>query len=214
MHTCEQGKNHFDPTERGGKKVMKLAVHTKFRFVYAIAFALCGAAANATPISGFINFDGIATTNTGNLSTATAFTSISDTSVYPVETGNYAVVPLFYPDTFKPFSFSAAGVTPLWTFTVGAVTYSFDATSIEVVYQSGNFLDLSGTGVAYITGFTPTVGAWSITDTSTNSGARVFTFGADSAPLPDAGGTALLIGLGLAGAAAGMIVRRSRLAKA
>ena len=65
--------------------------------------------------------------------------------------------------------------------------------------------------MAWETGFTPTPGTWSITDTSTGK-ETTFSFGADTA-VPDSGATALLIGLGLAGVAVGMIAQRRRLVR-
>jgi|CZKI01.1.fsa_nt_gi hypothetical protein len=194
---------------------MKLATLTKLSPALILAIALCGNVAKANPIiTGGLNFDGLATTNSGDLLNATAFSSIYDVYVFPGSTGSYASLPLFAgPVTFTPFSFSAAAVTPLWTFTVGSVTYSFDATSIMVVAQSKGGLLLEGNGWASITGYQTTLGSWSIDDTTTTHKSAIFNFGADTAALPDSGGTALLIGLGLAGVAAGMVAQRRRLAK-
>jgi hypothetical protein len=194
---------------------MKLNSLTKFSSALIIAAVLCGPVAKATPISGTVNFDGVAKTNTGRLSTATAFTSISGVTVVPNESGNYtgttgAVT------TFTPFAFSALSVTPLWSFSVGAVNYWFDAsgtiTVTHFVVGSTSFLNISGGGTAYETGFTPTLGTWSITDTSVGT-ETTFTFGADTA-VPDSGATALLIGLGLAGVGVGIVAQRRRQAKA
>lgn len=171
---------------------------------FAAAFGLCGHL-GATQISGSINFDGVATTDTGKLGNASSFSTITDTAVYPQELGSYASVSSGTPVTFTPFSFTAAGVTPLWTFTSGGLTYSFDATSISVVKQTNNFLDIEGAGNANITGFTTTPGTWSITDTVVG-GNSVFTFGeatvvggASTGPntVPDTAMTTLLLGLGL-----------------
>jgi hypothetical protein len=170
-------------------------------FALAAAFGLCGHL-QAGPINGSINFDGIATSDTGMLGNASSLT-ITDTSVYPQELGSYAPVPTGTPAAFTPFSLTAAGVTPLWTFTSGGLTYSFDATSIVVVKQTNAFLDLEGNGNANITGFTETSGMWSITDTVVG-GKSVFVFGeaTEAGPstgpntVPDSGMTALLLGLG------------------
>ncbi len=62
--------------------------------------------------------------------------------------------------------------------------------------------------MAYETGFDPTPGTWSITDTG---GKATVTFGS-AATVPDGGATALLVGLGLAGLAAGLAAQR-RLAR-
>jgi hypothetical protein len=168
-------------------------------FALAAAFGLCGHL-QAGPITGSINFDGIDTTNTGKLGNASSLATITQTSTYPQELGSYAPVPAGTPVTFTPFSLTAAGVTPLWTFTSGGLTYSFDATSIAIVDQSNGFLDLSGNGMASITGFTSTPGTWSITDTAVGN-ERTFAFGEetniDSPTVPDSGMTALLLGLGL-----------------
>ena len=169
----------------------------------ATAFGLCGSL-QAGEISGSINFDGVATTDTGMLGNASSLT-ITGTSVYPQELGSYASVLPGTPAAFSPFSLTAAGVTPLWTFNSGGLTYSFDATSIHVVKQTNNFLDVEGDGNANITGFTTTPGTWSITDTIVG-GLSVFTFGeatvvggASTGPktVPDSGTTTLLLGLGL-----------------
>lgn len=190
----------------------KLSSLTTLASALFLAFSLSGNLAHATPIDGTINFDGEATTNSGNLATATSFTSIIGTMVVPQETGSYAAIPAVTPVTFTPFSFSAAGVTPLWTLTLAGITYSFNATSIVVDAQNANFLNISGTGIASITGDTSTAGTWSITDTSVG-GSPTFTFGADSV-VPDSGVTALLILLGLAGVGLGVLAQRRKLAPA
>lgn len=173
----------------------------------ALLLAAGQPALRADPIYGTISFDGVATTNTGNLANATAFTDIW-AIVIPEETGDYSGVPVGTDVTFTPFSFSDSSVTPLWTFTIGSVTYSFEATSITVDVQNSTFLDVSGVGTADITGYDPTPGVWSITDTSTG-GSPVFTFGsADS--VPDATSTAALIAVGCVILAAGVLIRRGR----
>ena len=182
---------------------MKLIDITKVGSVLIVSAALLASVAKATPISGDINFDGVAKTNTSNLATATSFTSISGVTVVPVEDGNYTGTS-GQTVTFTPFSFSAAGVTPLWSFTVGSTHYWFDATSITIDTQVKNFLNVGGFGMAYETGFDPTPGTWSITDTG---GKATVTFGS-AATVPDGGATALLVGLGLAGLVAGLAAQR------
>ena len=167
--------------------------------------ALCATPVKATPVQGSINFDGEATTNTGSLATATAFTSITGTFVDPAtQTGVFASVPNYTPVTFTPFSFSASGVTPLWTFTIGSTTYSFDATSIVVETQNSTFLNIEGSGVAHVTGYTDAVGTWSITDTGNGPN---FTFG-EGTNVPDGGATVVLMALGLGAIALGAYARR------
>jgi len=194
---------------------MKLSTLTKFSAALIISAALCGSLARATPISGTINFDGVAKVNTGNLLTATSFTSISGVTVVPVESGNYTGT-VGDSVSFTPFAFSALSVSPLWSFWVGGTHYWFDASGKITVTQFAvgklDFLNVSGNGVAWETGFDATPGVWSITDTSAGK-ESTFAFGADTT-VPDSGATALLIGLGLAGVAVGMIAQRRRLAKA
>src|ERR1700683_4789755 len=139
---------------------MKLTQITKIGTLLILSAALISTAKALPSISGDINFDGIATTNTGNLATATSFTSISGVSVVPVEDGTYTGT-TGAPATFTPFSFSAASVTPLWTFTWGGITYTFNATSVTVVTQIKGFLNLQGSGWATATGYANTAGTWS-----------------------------------------------------
>jgi hypothetical protein len=75
---------------------------------------------------------------------------------------------------------------------------------VSIGSQNKNFLNLEGQGVAYETGYDPTPGSWSITDTGRSA---TVTFGF-SATVPDAGATALLVGLGLVGIAAGLVAER------
>jgi hypothetical protein len=180
--------------------------------------------ARAGFITGSLNFDGVAATDT--LATATAYSAITMTSTVPGGTGDYASVPTFTPVTFTPFSFSAPGVAPLWAFTWGGVTYAFVATTVHIASQNSSFLNIDGFGMAYIssvtgtaynpldtTGWTP--GSWSITDTSVGGG-PLFTFGGDSMSefsAPDHGSSALLIALGVAAIGIGMIPRLRRSAR-
>jgi hypothetical protein len=184
--------------------------HRSTLLVALAASVALGVSARATPITGAENFDGIATTDTGSLATATEFTSISDVTVVPGGSGTYASVPVGTPATFTPFSFSAASVMPLWTFTWGGNTYSFTATSLSVSHVDNNFLDISGLGYATLNGVNTPDGTWSITDTRVGNSAT-FTFGASSAVLPttpDGGMTAVLLSLGLTGISLGVVARK------
>ena len=182
---------------------MKLNDISKVGSALIVSGALLVSVAKATPISGDINFFGVAKTDTGKLATATKFTTISGVTVVPVDDGNYAGT-AGSSATFTPFSFSALGVTPLWSIVIGSTHYWFDATSVSIGMQNKNFLNLEGKGVAYETGYDPTPGTWSITDTGTSA---TVTFGF-SATVPDAGATALLVGLGLVGIGAGLAAQR------
>ena len=187
--------------------------HCSTLLVALAASVVLGVSARATPINGAVNFDGVATTDTGKLSTATEYTSITGVTVVAGGSGTYAAVPSGTPATFTPFSFSASGVMPLWTFNWGGNTYSFTATSIGITEQSNDFLDIGGMGYATLNGVNTPGGTWSITDTRVGS-STTFTFGASSAVLttPDGGMTAVLLGLGLAGVSLGLVARRNTLA--
>lgn len=208
---------------------MKLATLTKLSCAFSAALA-CVAIANADPITGNIGFDGTATVNGGanvQLSAVTTISSITATVDDGTQGGSYSSVPggtlspvvtFGTPITGIPSTPSLSG--PLWSFTSGAWTYSFDVSTISVTLQNANFLDLQGSGIAYITGagspYTATVGDWTLDLTSANGNRAVsFSFGANTAipAVPDSGMTALLIGLGMGGIGLGMIARRRSLTR-
>ena len=113
-----------------------------------VSAALLASVRRPSPISGDINFDGIAKTNTSNLATATSFTSISGVTVVPVEDGNYTGTS-GQTVTFTPFSFSAASCYPALDLHRRQHPYWFDATSITIVTQIKDFLNFGGFGMAY-----------------------------------------------------------------
>lgn len=166
------------------------------------------ASVQAIPISGTIQFVGTATMNASQ----TAFVSFGDPfggGLGPwvqagSQTGAYAGVAAGTTAIWTPFTFNppAASVTPLWMIAIGTTTYSFDATSMSVTHPNGSTVNISGTGVAHITGFGDTVGTWTVT--ATGSGVN-FTFGAftgaGSGGVADGGTTVLLLGTALSGVA-------------
>jgi hypothetical protein len=167
-----------------------------------LAFAV-SSVAHANPINGSISFSNNSglTTDSGNLLTATKITGITGVTVSTgstAPTGTYAGTDGDAVTFITPIDFSGSAITPfsLWTFTAGGTTYSFTATSVGVVTQLATFLNIGGSGIAYVTGYTPTAGVWSLTSTSTNSVALTFSA---STTVPDGGTTALLVGLSLLG---------------
>src|SRR3954468_20315358 len=113
----------------------------------AVAVGLTVLSASAVPISGGISLGGGYTPNTGNLNTATAFTAFNNVIAASVS-GSYTPVPLGQAVTMTPFSFNpfpGPGVSPLWTFTIAATTYSFDLLTLQPPQQPGdNTLTLRG----------------------------------------------------------------------
>jgi hypothetical protein len=207
-----------------------------FILAAALTLALSSAQATPIPIVGSISFLGNAVVNTGDLATATSFTSFSSDKVDETS-GAYSTLPALTGDpvTFPPTGFTfrdtpgtLAGGTlfssmpvpsplstmPLWTFTTsGGVTYSFMASGSISVIQNSSFLDISGTGTAMITGggtsYAATSGDWTVQETNTGA---AFSFGATSgeaaAATPDHAASSLLMVLGLGGIGWGLKHRR------
>jgi hypothetical protein len=183
---------------------MKLRSINTLAGALLLATAFAGTQVRANPITGTIDIQGNAitqnTSNTAqnNLAVASHFTSISALVDANGDTGSFTSIPNDTPVTFTPFAFDALGVYPLWTFTVGANTYTYDTTSIALDYQNSGFINLSGVGSVYLNGANGTHGTWSLTDTI-QSGTVTFSYVSTSGSVPDSGSSILLISLGLAG---------------
>jgi hypothetical protein len=167
-----------------------------------LVYALCGLGILASystlalPISGEIHFVGGGSLNDSLLS-ATEFTSLNLSVLGGTQTGDYVGVPGGTAGGWSPFVFdpAPAGVSPLWTITLGPTTYSFDATSVVIVDRGDTHLDIGGTGIARITGLEDTQGEWSLGVTGSRT-----TFGfVASTRVPDGGCTAALLGTAVAG---------------
>ncbi len=185
------------------EKFMK--THLSGRFfsgLAALALAVLPLQA-ATYITGEIAFTGGVTLN-GPLNTATAFSSFfgafgpggGGPSVIGAN-GDYASIPNGTAVTFNPLTFNPAPVSPtqLWSVNVAGTTYSFDLSSISIVFQNANFINIKGAGFAHIDGFDATPGNWNIT-AGGFEGSPVFTFGSVAA-VPEPSTSALLLGAGL-----------------
>ena len=114
-------------------------------------------------INGSISFRGSAYLN-GLLGSATAITNYSGILAIADTNGNYAPINNSSSVTWTPLTFSPTGtpVVPLWTTVSNGITYSFDATSMTVVYSTTNFLTLLGSGIAHMTGHADTPGIWTV----------------------------------------------------
>lgn len=176
---------------------MKLNKFLKVGALVGAAFAMTSVA-HAGFISGGISLAGGYVTNTGNLNTATAFTSFS--AITTGATGDFSPLGIGQAVTQNGFTFSplpAGGVNPLWTVTKAGITYSFNLSSPIFVDQPGdNTLVLKGTGKLNITGATSTTGTWIFT---ANQTAGTFSFSSSNGAVPDGGTTVALLGLSLLG---------------
>jgi hypothetical protein len=170
--------------------------------------------AAAAPITGFISFGGnyvpvdaagvqvqqsVATgINVLGGSVVTCANSSTCEGTYAALNGNLIGA------TYNDFQFNPLGdgpapgdITPLWTFSFNGVTYSFDLMSVNIDQQDNTFLDLTGTGTLYATGFDATIGNWSFSGDTTTGGTFAFS-STNSVPEP---ASLALFGLGLFGAA-------------
>jgi len=180
----------------------------KLFIVCSLVVALIGVAAlnaGATPITGNISFSGTSSTDNTDFTLATEFTSFSNVivsttggngSYTPDISGQSVTMTTF---TFSP-SLSPSPLVPLWQFTHGGKTYSFNATSLTISSSISDSITMGGTGMAYITGFDATPATWVLS--ANNSGmTQSFSMstGVSSVPVPAA---ILLFGPGLVGLAA------------
>jgi len=181
--------------------------------VVGASVALSSTFAQAGSISGTISFTGGADLNAA-LITATAYTGFFGSGgASPVvlggsQTGSYAGVAASTPVTFYSFTFLPFTTSPqtLWSFTSGATTYSFKATSLTEIDQPG-YLNLQGIGTASITGFADTPATWSFTDTGIGAGPG-FSFGASITATPEPSTVSLLAVLPLIGLAFRVAAKR------
>jgi hypothetical protein len=162
-----------------------------------VAIALAGTVASqAIPITGELSFDGTITFDS-DIATATTITAFLNERVSALtQSGSYAPIPDNTPVTFaEPINFvSFSGpLANLWQLSHGGLNYSFTLNSLAIVFQGPGFLNLSGQGMAHITGFTDTPGVWRLT---AQEGNQRFSFSASSAVVgvPDGGATVMLLG--------------------
>ncbi|MEI6193718.1 MAG: VPDSG-CTERM sorting domain-containing protein [Verrucomicrobiota bacterium] len=159
------------------------------------------AAVQAIPITGDIGFTGEFTQNggtLGNLTTATSMTIVSP--AIGTTHGSFAgatLVSFASPIAVNP----GVGLTTLWQVLVGAVTYTFTATSEVQDYTAANHLHLQGTGtITDGIAADATTGVWQLGfGVSGQSFEWQSTSAVDIAAVPDGGSTVAFLGAGLCG---------------
>lgn len=155
--------------------------------IVLLAACLSVGAASAATIMGQAGISGIATFN-GPLATATAVTVFQLVEL-DEGTGTYApsLVPAGTAVTVTTFTFGAGQfaetpvtpiISPLWTFTVGTTEYAFDLSSMSVsrpIEGTVQFLNISGQGVAKVTGYdnTPATFSFSALQSTASTGTTV-----------------------------------------
>jgi hypothetical protein len=158
---------------------------------------------HAVLISGSIQFSGSATA-----SGPSGGNPVTIHFVDPWQTvagiGSYATVPPMTPTTFNDFTFTGDGTgamlngpdMPIWTFTIGATTYSFDLLALTNGHVQPGSMNFNGTGIAHITGFDDSPAFFALQGAGTNFD---FTLSSSttSTPTPDGGATVVMLAVGL-----------------
>jgi len=176
-------------------------------------------AAQATPITGFIQFAGSVAFDTTSLATATrvdtwfdVFGNAGFSNVTKGSTGIFAAIaPGTQATMGTPYIFNPSTSTPALWFVGG---FTFDLSSSTLVTQNAAELTIEGTGIVSGNGFTPTNMSWMFTtQNSSGTDQAMFSFSANSnavGAVPDSGAAISLLGIGLMG----LELARRKLAKA
>jgi hypothetical protein len=163
---------------------------------------------DAAPITGSIDFAGVATFDTTSLATATRV-DLWNSAFVLQSSGDFSSIAAGTSVTMAtPWIFNPSTSTPsLWS--VG--NFHFDLTSAVIVQQTPTFLNISGVGTLFGTGFDPTAGTWSFTSTSSNGGTQSsFGFQASSSAVVPEPGTLSFLVLGGSASIGGVFLRRQR----
>ena len=183
--------------------------------VVAAGFAV---SAQATPITGFIQFAGSVAFDTTSLATATrvdtwfdVFGNAGHSNVTAGSTGSFSGIAAGTQATMgTPYIFNpSTPTTALWS--VGGFT--FDLLSSTVLSQTAKDLTIEGAGIVSGNGFTPTNMTWMFTtQNASGHNQATFSFSANSSSeaVPDSGMAISLLGIGLTG----LGLARRKLAKA
>lgn len=166
----------------------------------------------ATRISGSIEFVGSATASgpSGGSPDTIQFLNPWHTLI---GIGSYATVPSATATMFNNFTFIGDGSAamllapdmPIWTFTIGGTTYSFDLLALTNGHVDQGSMSFSGTGIAHITGFDDIPASFALQGAGTNFEFTLSSSTTSTNSTPDGGTTLALLGLGLSAVG---IVRR------
>jgi hypothetical protein len=173
----------------------------------ALSCALFSQQAQATAISGNINFAGSVHFDTTNLATATKVVTWFDanhnagfSTVVGGATGDFSGIAAGTQATMaQPWIFNPSTPTPgLWS----VAGFTFDLLSSSIVTQTSSFLNITGTGIITGNGFDPTAGTWAFSVQSAGGRRLVefsFSANANDNGVPDGGSAVALLGLALTG---------------
>jgi hypothetical protein len=169
-----------------------------------LSCALFSQQAQATSITGDIQFAGETQFETNSLATAHRVVTWFDVfhnagfSSVTSGTGDFAgIAPGTQATMAQPWIFNPSTPTPgLWS-TGG---FTFDLLSSTIVMQNASTLVIEGNGIVSGNGFDPTAMDWSFTTQSSGGRPRTtFSFSANGIAVPDGGSTVALLGVALTG---------------
>ena len=191
---------------------MKMAMKTILA-ILAGGLLLCQQT-QADPATGAIEFFGSATASGPSGGTPVTIDFLNGWQTL-AGTGSYGTVPPGTATTFNDFTFVGDGVaamllapdTPIWTFTVGGTTYSFDLLALTNGHVESGAMAFSGTGIAHITGFDPTPASFALQGAGTGFD---FTLSSSTTATIPEGSTTVLLVLGLV--LVGIVTLRQKLA--
>jgi hypothetical protein len=167
----------------------------------------------AAPITGSIEFFGSATASGPSGPPDTIH--FIDPWHSLAGTGSYLSVPFGTATTFSDFTFVGDGTAatlvapdvPIWTFTIGPTTYSFDLLALTNGHVEPGAMAFTGTGIAHITGFDDTPASFALQGAGTGFD---FTLSSSTIGTIPEGSTTVLLVLGLV--LVGIVTVRQKLA--
>jgi hypothetical protein len=176
------------------------------------AIMACAASIQAGSITGTIGYTGSFTPANTDLTTVNDVLTINTFALTGLATGSFTGGTLSHfasPITVNSTS-SPGFANPLWQLTVGAITYSFNASDVTTITDTSTINTIAGHG-SVSDGVSTAPGTYNIsfTETGVGTGLATFTWAGTSgslSPVPDGGATVMLLGSALA--ALGLIRRK------